>query len=73
MDGLTAAYLIAFIAGAGFAVLSFVLGSFGRDLAPVVAGGTSFATGNARISAKPDAAGNSATPRTSTEVASARV
>jgi hypothetical protein len=29
MDGLTAAYLIAFIAGGGFAVLSFVLGSFG--------------------------------------------
>jgi phospholipase/lecithinase/hemolysin len=42
--------------------------SFGIDLAPVVAGGTSFATGNARVSAKPDAAGNSATPTVTEQI-----
>jgi phospholipase/lecithinase/hemolysin len=42
--------------------------SYGLDLAPVVAGGTSFATGNARISAKPDAAGNSATPTVTEQI-----
>lgn len=42
--------------------------SFGLDLAPVVAGGTSFATGNARISVKPDAAGNSATPTVTEQI-----
>jgi outer membrane lipase/esterase len=36
--------------------------SFGLGLTPVSAGGTSYATGNARILGKPDAAGNSATP-----------
>ena len=33
-----------------------------RDLAPVSAGGLSYATGNARVAAKPDAGGNAATP-----------
>jgi outer membrane lipase/esterase len=35
---------------------------YGLNLSSAVAGGTSFATGNARINTKPDAAGNSATP-----------
>ncbi len=37
-------------------------GTYGLALTPVSAGGTSYAQGNARISAKPDAAGNAATP-----------
>lgn len=36
--------------------------SFGLTLTTAAAGGTSYATGNARINTKPDAAGNSATP-----------
>ena len=36
--------------------------SFLKTLAPSAAGGLSYATGNARVVAKPDAAGNSATP-----------
>jgi outer membrane lipase/esterase len=36
--------------------------SFGVNLTTVSSGGTSYATGNARIAAHPDAAGNSATP-----------
>jgi outer membrane lipase/esterase len=39
-----------------------VASSFGVSLATVNAGGTSYATGNARVNAKPDAAGNTATP-----------
>ena len=39
-----------------------VAASFAITLAPVSAGGTAYATLNARISAKPDAAGSSATP-----------
>jgi outer membrane lipase/esterase len=38
-----------------------VASSFGVSLATVNSGGTSYATGNARVSAKPDAAGNAAT------------
>ena len=38
-----------------------VASSFGRPLATAASGGTSWATGNARITSKPDAAGNSAT------------
>lgn len=34
---------------------------FGVDLVPAVAGGNGYATGNARVTLKPDAAGNSAT------------
>jgi phospholipase/lecithinase/hemolysin len=37
-------------------------GDYGLDLATAANGGLSFATGNVRVSAKPDAAGNSATP-----------
>lgn len=44
----------------------FVANRYGRALAPVSAGGTSYATGNARITAKPDAGGSTAT-RTVTE------
>ena len=40
---------------------SQVSGSFGRALAPVSAGGKSYAAGNARVNTKPDAAGNTAT------------
>jgi len=36
--------------------------NFGLPLTAVSAGGTSYATGNVRIAAKPDAAGNGATP-----------
>ncbi len=39
-----------------------VAGTYGLTLTPVSAGGTSYAQGNARISARPDAAGNAATP-----------
>ena len=39
-----------------------VAASFGVGLENAVSGGTSYATGNARINTKPDAAGNSATP-----------
>lgn len=40
----------------------FVANSYDRDLAPSSSGGLSYAWGNARVAAKPDAAGNSATP-----------
>ena len=36
--------------------------SYGAGIVPAVQGGASFATGNARITAKPDAAGNASTP-----------
>jgi outer membrane lipase/esterase len=39
----------------------FVAREFDRGLAPSAAGGLSYATGNARVAAKPDAAGNAAT------------
>lgn len=42
--------------------------SFGVDLQPAAAGGTSFATGNARVSRKPDAAANSATPTVAEQI-----
>jgi phospholipase/lecithinase/hemolysin len=41
---------------------------FGLTLTATAAGGTSFATGNARINTKPDAAGNSATPTVTEQV-----
>jgi outer membrane lipase/esterase len=41
---------------------------FGLNLTAKAAGGTSFATGNARINARPDAAGNSATPTVKEQV-----
>ncbi len=41
---------------------------FGLPLAPAASGGKSYATGNARITAKPDAAGNSATPTVKEQV-----
>lgn len=41
---------------------AFVASSYGLPLAPSSAGGTSYAYGNARVVAKPDAAGNAATP-----------
>lgn len=40
----------------------FVANSYDRGLAPSSSGGLSYAWGNARVAAKPDAAGNSATP-----------
>jgi outer membrane lipase/esterase len=39
-----------------------VAASYGLTLTTAAAGGTSYATGNARVNTKPDAAGNSATP-----------
>jgi phospholipase/lecithinase/hemolysin len=39
-----------------------VAASFGLSLTTAAAGGTSYATGNARVVAKPDAAGNGTTP-----------
>jgi outer membrane lipase/esterase len=41
---------------------------FGLTLTATAAGGTSYATGNARINTKPDAAGNSATPTVTEQV-----
>ena len=46
----------------------FVAVSFGRTLAPVSQGGTSYATGNARVTVHPDAAGNAATPTVAEQV-----
>lgn len=40
----------------------FVANSFSRPLTPASSGGTGYATGNARVAAKPDAAGDAATP-----------
>jgi phospholipase/lecithinase/hemolysin len=45
-----------------------VAASFGLPLTPVSAGGTSYATGNVRISSKPDAAGSSATPTVTEQI-----
>ena len=42
--------------------------TYGLALTPVSAGGTSYAQGNARISAKPDAAGNASTPTVTEQV-----
>lgn len=42
--------------------------SFGLELAPAAGGGTSFATGNARVLRKPDAAGNGATPTVAEQI-----
>ncbi len=42
--------------------------AFGLDLKPAAIGGTSFATGNARVSRKPDAAGNGATPTVAEQI-----
>ncbi|MDB5899430.1 MAG: family lipase [Ramlibacter sp.] len=39
----------------------FVAQSYGRTITSASAGGTSYATGNARVTVKPDAAGNTAT------------
>ncbi len=41
---------------------------FGVPLAAAAAGGTSFATGNARVIAKPDAAGSAATPTVAEQI-----
>ena len=40
----------------------FVAEAYGQRLTPSSAGGLSFAVGNARVTAKPDAAGNASTP-----------
>src|SRR5687767_8352508 len=40
----------------------YVAAAFGNELAPSSAGGLAYATGNARVTAKPDAAGDAATP-----------
>ena len=41
---------------------SELVAKYGKSLTAVSAGGTSYAVGNARVSAKPDAAGNASTP-----------
>lgn len=41
---------------------------FGVDLTPAVAGGNGYATGNARVALKPDAAGNAATPTVAEQI-----
>lgn len=46
----------------------FVANGYGRTLAASSAGGTSYATGNARVSARPDAAGNAGTPTVTEQV-----
>lgn len=45
-----------------------VAGRYGRSLAARSAGGLSYAVGNARVSATPDAAGNTATPTVSQQI-----
>jgi outer membrane lipase/esterase len=45
-----------------------VAASFGLPLATQSAGGTSYATGNARVNRKPDAAGNAATPTVTEQI-----
>lgn len=47
-----------------------VAASFGRSLTPAAAGGTSFATRNARVAATPDAAGNAGTPTVEQQIGS---
>lgn len=47
---------------------TFVATSFGRSLSASSAGGLSYATGNARIQEKPDAAGNAGTPTVKEQV-----
>ena len=42
--------------------------NYGKPLSPVSAGGTSYALGNARIQAKPDAAGNASTPTVTEQI-----
>ena len=42
--------------------------TYGMTLTPVSAGGTSYAQGNARVSAMPDAAGNASTPTVTQQV-----
>lgn len=46
----------------------FVALGYGVPLSAAVGGGTSLATGNARVIAKPDAAGNSATPTVAEQI-----
>jgi outer membrane lipase/esterase len=46
----------------------FVANSFSLTLAPVSQGGTSYATGNARVTLKPDAAGDSSTPTVTEQI-----
>lgn len=43
-------------------------GRYGRPMAITTSGGWSYATGNARITAKPDAAGNAATPTVTEQI-----
>ncbi len=45
-----------------------VAARFGLSLAAAAAGGTSYATGNARVAAHPDAAGNAATPTVTEQI-----
>ena len=42
--------------------------SYGRTITPSASGGLSYATGNARVLAKPDAAGSSATPTVAEQI-----
>jgi outer membrane lipase/esterase len=46
----------------------FVAEAYGRTLTASAAGGTSYAIGNARVTAKPDAAGNAATPTVTEQI-----
>lgn len=46
----------------------YVAREFERDLAPSTAGGLSYATGNARVAVRPDAAGNPATPTVAEQI-----
>jgi outer membrane lipase/esterase len=46
----------------------YVANAFGRSLVTAASGGLSFATGNARVTARPDAAGNADTPTVQQQV-----
>jgi phospholipase/lecithinase/hemolysin len=47
---------------------TFVANGYGRPLATSASGGTSYAIGNARVTATPDAAGNGATPTVTQQI-----
>lgn len=49
---------------------SQLVSRYGKSLAPTSAGGLSYAVGNARVTAKPDAAGNAVTPTVTEQIGS---
>jgi outer membrane lipase/esterase len=48
----------------------YIATAYGKTITPVSKGGLSYATGNARVTATPDAAGNSTTPTVAAQISS---